>query len=215
VIRARCSLADFLRLHQRARAAAIFLRAAGVIVRFALTGFAGFDFALTAAHLSSVQPGSVGAYLFGSRAGAAVTCERNTGAARGCFPKVFPIIQNLGASHAKASPYITDVQIFGSRQNIGYRSAPVTGTFGKKVAQMVSARLRTRLERREAVLRILDRRRAQTGDPNLGWGMEKKILDLELADLETTMGIQESTERTGINCPFQATTQPCGSLGLD
>ena len=53
-------------------------------------------------------------------------------------------------------------------------------------------------EQREAVLRLLDRRRGQTGDPNLGSGMEKKILDLELADLETTMGIQESTERTVI-----------------
>jgi hypothetical protein len=63
---------------------------------------------------------------------------------------------------------------------------------------MASERLRIRLEQREAALRILDRRRAQTGDPNLGWGMEKKVLDLELADLETTMGIQESTERTGI-----------------
>jgi hypothetical protein len=97
---------------------------------------------------------------------------------------------------------------------------------------MASERLRVRLEQREAVLRILDRRRAQTGDPNLGWGMEKKILDLELADLETTTGIQERTERTairsirpmrtdtssrhqGVNCPFQATPHTRGSLGLD
>lgn len=43
---------------------------------------------------------------------------------------------------------------------------------------------------------MLDRRRAHSGDPNLGSGMEMKILDLELADLETTLGIQESTERT-------------------
>ena len=63
---------------------------------------------------------------------------------------------------------------------------------------MVSDRLRVRLKQREAVLRLLDRRRAETGDPNLGSGMEKKILDLELADLETIMAIQESTEHTVI-----------------
>jgi hypothetical protein len=61
---------------------------------------------------------------------------------------------------------------------------------------MVSDHLRVRLEQREAVLRLLDRCRAETGDPNLGWGVEKKILDLELADLEMTMAIQESTEHT-------------------
>ena len=61
---------------------------------------------------------------------------------------------------------------------------------------MVSHRLRVRLERREAVLRLLDRRRAATGNPNLGSGMEKTILDLELADLETTMTIQENTQPT-------------------
>ena len=66
------------------------------------------------------------------------------------------------------------------------------------MAQMVSERLIARLEQHEAVLRMLDRRRAQSGDPNLGSGMEKKILDVELADLETTQGIQEITERTVI-----------------
>jgi hypothetical protein len=87
-------------------------------------------------------------------------------------------------------------KILGSHQSIGDQSAPLNGTFRQKASQMVSDRLRVRLEQREAVLRLLDRRRGQTGDPNLGSGMEKKILDLELADLETTMGIQESTERT-------------------
>ena len=58
---------------------------------------------------------------------------------------------------------------------------PLNGTFRQKASQMAS-----------------DRRHAQTGHPNLGSGMEKKILDLELTDLETTMGIQESTERTVI-----------------
>jgi hypothetical protein len=89
-------------------------------------------------------------------------------------------------------------KILGSYQGIGDRSAPLNGTFRQKASQMASGRLRVRLEQREAVLRLLDRRRGQTGDPNLGSGMEKKILDLELADLETTMGIQESTERTVI-----------------
>ncbi len=87
-------------------------------------------------------------------------------------------------------------KIPGSYQSIGDRSAPLNGTFRQKASQMASDRLTVRLEQREAVLRLLDRRRGQTGDPNLGSGMEKKILDLELADLETTMGIQESTERT-------------------
>jgi len=66
------------------------------------------------------------------------------------------------------------------------------------MAQMVSAHLKARLEQHEAVLRILDRRRAQTGDPTLGSCVEKKILDLELADLEKNTGIHESTERTVI-----------------
>ncbi|HLN02465.1 MAG TPA: hypothetical protein VK335_24470 [Bryobacteraceae bacterium] len=60
---------------------------------------------------------------------------------------------------------------------------------------MVSHRLRVRLEQREAVLRLLDRRRAETGDPNLGRGMETKILDLELADLVSAVAAEESAER--------------------
>lgn len=60
---------------------------------------------------------------------------------------------------------------------------------------MVSDRLRVRLEQREAVLRLLDRRRAETGDPNLGRGMETKILDLEMADLVSAMAAEESVER--------------------
>jgi len=59
---------------------------------------------------------------------------------------------------------------------------------------MVSHRLRVRLEQREAVLRLLDRRRAETGDPNLGRGMEAKILDLEIADLVSAMAAEESVE---------------------
>ena len=60
---------------------------------------------------------------------------------------------------------------------------------------MVSDRLRARLEQREAVLRLLDRRRAETGDPNLGRSMETKILDLELADLAGAVALEESAER--------------------
>lgn len=60
---------------------------------------------------------------------------------------------------------------------------------------MVSDRLRVRLEQREAALRLLDRRRAETGDPNLGRGMETKILDLEMADLVSATAAEESVER--------------------
>ena len=60
---------------------------------------------------------------------------------------------------------------------------------------MVSHSLRTRLEQREAVLRLLDRRRVETGDPNLGRGMENKILDLELADLVSAVAAEESAEK--------------------
>lgn len=61
---------------------------------------------------------------------------------------------------------------------------------------MVSDRLRARLEQREAVLRLLDRRRAETGDPNLGRSMETKILDLELADLAGAVAAEENAVRT-------------------
>ena len=59
---------------------------------------------------------------------------------------------------------------------------------------MVSERLRTRLVRREAVLALIDQRRSETGKPNLGWALEKKLLDLELADLESATAAQESIE---------------------
>jgi hypothetical protein len=59
---------------------------------------------------------------------------------------------------------------------------------------MVSHRLRVRLEQREAVLRLLDRCRAETGNPNLGRGMETKILDLELADLVSAGAAEVSAE---------------------
>lgn len=64
---------------------------------------------------------------------------------------------------------------------------------------MVSERLRTRLARCESVLVLLDRRRAETGNPDLGWHLEKKLLVLELADLEKAMAAQESMEHAGPN----------------
>ena len=65
-------------------------------------------------------------------------------------------------------------KIFRSHQSIGDRSAPLNGTFRQKASQMVSDRLRVRLEQREAVLRLLDRRRAQTGDPRFSRGLSEK-----------------------------------------
>ena len=61
---------------------------------------------------------------------------------------------------------------------------------------MISERLKTRLVLREAVLSQIDRRRADTGDPNVGAAAEKRILDLELADLEKAVMSQESLEHT-------------------
>jgi hypothetical protein len=63
---------------------------------------------------------------------------------------------------------------------------------------MASHRLRVRLEQREAVLRLLDRRRAETGDLSLGRGMEAKILDLELADLASAVAAEESAKRARV-----------------
>jgi hypothetical protein len=59
---------------------------------------------------------------------------------------------------------------------------------------MMSDRLRTRLTRHEAVLVLIERRRTETGNPNLGWALEKKVLEIEIADLEAAIVAQESTE---------------------
>jgi hypothetical protein len=56
---------------------------------------------------------------------------------------------------------------------------------------MVSDRLRVRLEPDEAVPRLLDRRRAETGDPNLGRCIETQIL----ADLGSAVVAEESAEK--------------------
>ena len=60
---------------------------------------------------------------------------------------------------------------------------------------MVSERLKTRLVSMNAILSLLDRQREETGNPNLGWGMEKRIVDAELADLEKAIASQESLEQ--------------------
>jgi hypothetical protein len=74
----------------------------------------------------------------------------------------------------------------------GYRSAQNSLQTGN--GAMVSDRLRTRLTRHEAVLVLIDRRRTETGNPNLGWALEKKVLEIEIADLEAAIVAQESTE---------------------
>ncbi len=66
---------------------------------------------------------------------------------------------------------------------------------------MVSERLRKRLASVNAILDLLDLRRAQSGDGNLGSAMERRIVDAELADLERTMAAQENTERTAPQNP--------------
>ena len=58
----------------------------------------------------------------------------------------------------------------------------------------MSDRLRTRLLRHEAVLLLIDRRRQETDNPHLGWALEKKVLDIEMADLEAAIAAQESAE---------------------
>jgi hypothetical protein len=58
---------------------------------------------------------------------------------------------------------------------------------------MVSDRLLTRLTRHEAVLVLVDRRRKESGNPDLGWALEKKVLEIEMADLEAAIAAQEST----------------------
>jgi hypothetical protein len=59
---------------------------------------------------------------------------------------------------------------------------------------MPSVRLQARLEQREAVLRLLDRKRAATGKPDLGSALEAKILALEMADLEAATAAQAAAK---------------------
>ncbi len=61
---------------------------------------------------------------------------------------------------------------------------------------MVTDRLAKRLASVNAILDLLDLRRAQTGDPAVGAGMEKRVLDAEIADLERTMAAMDIAERS-------------------
>ncbi|HUI79755.1 MAG TPA: hypothetical protein VLY24_17635 [Bryobacteraceae bacterium] len=63
---------------------------------------------------------------------------------------------------------------------------------------MISDRLKTRLTTVEAILTMIDRRRAETGLSSLGSAMERRILDAEMADLEKTTAIQEYLEYAAI-----------------
>jgi hypothetical protein len=56
---------------------------------------------------------------------------------------------------------------------------------------MASERLRKRLVSVNAIFEMLALRRAQSGDPQLGAGMEKRILEAELVDLEKATAAQE------------------------
>jgi hypothetical protein len=56
---------------------------------------------------------------------------------------------------------------------------------------MASERLRKRLVSVNAIFEMLTLRRAQSGDPQLGAGMEKRILEAELVDLEKATAAQE------------------------
>lgn len=56
---------------------------------------------------------------------------------------------------------------------------------------MASDRLRKRLVSVNAIFEMLTLRRAQSGDPQLGAGMEKRILEAELVDLEKATAAQE------------------------
>ena len=71
---------------------------------------------------------------------------------------------------------------------------------------MASDRLRKRLVSVNAILEMLTLRRTQSGDPNLGAGMEKRILDAELADLERAMAATELTEGAATPNPRRTRT---------
>jgi len=41
----------------------------------------------------------------------------------------------------------------------------------------------------------VDRRRAESGNPDVGWAIERQILDSEMADLEIATALQEAAGR--------------------
>jgi len=57
-------------------------------------------------------------------------------------------------------------------------------------------RLRNRLTAVNAVLQEIDRRRIQTRNPDVGWAIEKRVLDAEMLDLERAIAAQESDEHS-------------------
>jgi len=71
---------------------------------------------------------------------------------------------------------------------------------------MASERLRKRLVSVNAILEMLAQRRAQSGDPNLGAGMEKRIIEAEMVDLERAMATLESMEDAASPNPRRART---------
>ena len=44
--------------------------------------------------------------------------------------------------------------------------------------------LSERLERAEALLRVIDRSREETGNPELAWNLERMLIDRVIGDLE-------------------------------
>jgi len=59
----------------------------------------------------------------------------------------------------------------------------------------VDQALKLRLTRSYEILELIDLRRAQTGDQGIGWGIEKRVLDQELQDIEA--GIDAPVAPTG------------------
>jgi hypothetical protein len=57
-------------------------------------------------------------------------------------------------------------------------------------------RLRNRLVAVNAVLEEIDRRRVKTANPDVGWAIEKRVLDAEILDLERAITAQENTEHS-------------------
>jgi len=54
--------------------------------------------------------------------------------------------------------------------------------------------LKLRLARGYAILKLIDKRRAQLGNPGIGWAIEKQIVDRELRDLEAAADVPAGPE---------------------
>jgi hypothetical protein len=55
-------------------------------------------------------------------------------------------------------------------------------------------RLRNRLVAVNAVLEEIDRRREKTGNPDVGWAIEKRVLDAEILDLERAIAKEHAEQ---------------------